>query len=325
MSRASVAVPNIAPNALLQPLPAEGNASTVPVSDQSGADRRAHKRHTTAEVPFVVKIRLKYGPEVTLIDLSTGGAQIEAANFRLQPGSTVVLEIAGADGELSIPAKVVRCQLTRLLPEPIYRGALMFKRALDFKALAPGHAFPDSGPVTELHPSVEQARLREVLKRLALGRTGSTPEALLSPIFAAIDGALATLETPEGRRAGTSLPGELAALFKAVAGALEQGPTAAALQSAIAEHLRRVVPSRAIRLAEADSGMQLPNSEAIFLSIPRLSIEAPPARVAVELSDGFQPQELHFQILKAGVQLVAVARELGRLNGADAPLRLRPA
>ena len=99
------------------------------------ANRRSHRRLTLAEVPFVSKVRIKYGPAVKLIDLSPGGAQIETVNFRLQPGSTVVVEITSREGELSIPAQVLRCQLASLLPEPVYRGSLIFKRPLDFKDL----------------------------------------------------------------------------------------------------------------------------------------------------------------------------------------------
>ena len=44
----------------------------------------------------------------------------------------------------------------------------------------------------------------------------------------------------------------------------------------------------------------------------------------VEFAEGCEPLESHFQLLKAGVQLVAIARELARLNGPDRPLKLRP-
>ena len=124
------------------------------------------------------KVRLKYGPSVTLVDLSSGGAQIETINFRLQPGSTVVVELAGQDGEVSVAAQVLRCQLASLLPEPVYRGALVFKQTLDFKALGPEHPVD---PAAELNPSVEQAQLRQVIKRLQLlpGEEAS-PDGLLA-------------------------------------------------------------------------------------------------------------------------------------------------
>jgi hypothetical protein len=78
-------------------------------------------------------------------------------------------------------------------------------------------------------------------------------------------------------------------------------------------------------MADSDAFTQLPGVEAILLSVPRLNPTTSAARVAVEFPDGSEPQELHFQILKAGVQLIALARELGRLNGNHAPLTVRPA
>ena len=50
--------------------------------------------------------------------------------------------------------------------------------------------------------------------------------------------------------------------------------------------------------------------------------ETPAGKVAVEFDEGFEPHELHFQLLKAGMPLMALARELGRLNGDDALLDL---
>lgn len=322
MSRASLATANAATPALPAAPPVEDTASAG-ADAQSGADRRAYKRHTVDEIPSVSKVRLKYGPAVTLVDLSCGGAQIETTNFRLQPGSTVVLELSGPDGELAVPAQVLRCQLANLLPEPVYRGALVFKKHLDLKALRSDYEMADG--TKELNPVLEQAHLRQILKRIAVGEDGHwTPDALISPLFSAVDASMAALETAAGRRAGSALANEVAALMNAIAGALEQGSTPKALMLAIEDHLRHVVPARAIRLADNDTFMQLPGSEAIFLSLPKFSPDEPVARVAVEFPEGCEPQELHFQILKAGVPLIAIARELGRLHGPDRHLILRP-
>ena len=136
-------------------------------------------------------------------------------------------------------------------------------------------------------------------------------------------GAQGTLETPAGKRAGTALANELAALFRAVADALQKRPTPTALIAAIEEHLRHVVPASGVHLADAEIVRPPSSSEAIFFSAPRLNPAALTARIAVEFPDGCEPLELHFQILKAGVQLLAMARELSRLNGADVPLEVR--
>ena len=211
-----------------------------------------HRRLTLAEVPFVSKVRIKYGPAVKLIDLSPGGAQIETINFRLQPGSTVVVEIASREGELSIPAQVLRCQLASLLPEPIYRGSLIFKRPLDFKDL--GSDSLDQA-ANELNPALEHARLRQLLKRLVIDSSGhAKSEDVVPPaVYEALGAALSTLETPAGRRSGLVLASQLAGLFKAMSDLFATAPTATALIAKVEEQLRQCVPARSIRLGDEAS------------------------------------------------------------------------
>jgi hypothetical protein len=291
-------------------------------TDQASANRRLHRRLTLAEVPFVSKVRIKYGPAVKLIDLSPGGAQIETVNFRLQPGSTVVVEISSREGELSIAAQVLRCQLASLLPEPVYRGSLIFKRPLDLKDLG---SDPLDQAANELNPALEHARLRQLLKRLVFDSSGDAggEDAVPLSVFEALGAALSTLETPAGRRAGLVLASQLAGLFKAMSDLFATSPTPIALAAKVEEQLRTGVPARSIRLG-SDGTRLLPGSDPVFFAIPALDPRTPAARIIVDFDQGCEPLESHLQLLKAGVQLLAVARELARLNGSDRPLKLRP-
>jgi hypothetical protein len=281
-----------------------------------------HRRLTLAEVPFVSKVRIKYGPAVKLIDLSTGGAQIETINFRLQPGSTVVVEMSSRQGDLSIPAQVLRCQLASLLPEPVYQGSLIFKRPLDFKDLG-ADAVEQSAH--ELNPALEHAKLRQLLKRLIVdGAEGAAPEGAMPPrVYEALGAALSTLETPAGRRSGLVLASELAGLFRTVSHLIATGPTATTLIAKIEDQLSHYVPARSVHLGD-DASRRLPGVEPVYFAVPSLDPATLPSRIVVEFAEGCQPLESHFQLLKAGVQLMAIARELGRLNGADRTLMLRP-
>lgn len=273
-------------------------------------------------MPVSCKARLKFGPAVTLVDISTGGAQIQTTNYRIQPGSAVVLEVTSDQGDLAIPATVLRCQLASLLPEPIYRGALVFKRDFDMRSL--GWVVPESEPGLEADLAAELTRLRQVIEQLAIGeRAGTAAATTIAPLLGPVTAAHATLETPAGRRVGAELERALATLFQYMAATLHQTPTPAALQKGIEAHLHRMVAARAIGIADAQSPAHAASAEAILLTIPRLTPDAPPARLTVEFGDGAEPQELHLQILKAGIQLVALARELGRLNGVDRPLLVR--
>src|SRR6185369_15332688 len=73
------------------------------------SERRAHERLTISSLAWLNEVRLKYGPSVSLIDLSSGGAQIETISHRLEPGRTVVIELASEAGEFSVPSRVLRC------------------------------------------------------------------------------------------------------------------------------------------------------------------------------------------------------------------------
>src|SRR5258705_7448263 len=77
-------------------------------SGNPGADRRADRRLTVSELSWLNHARIKYGPDVSLIDLSSGGVQIETTS-PLLPASTVVIELAAGDQTWPVPARVLRC------------------------------------------------------------------------------------------------------------------------------------------------------------------------------------------------------------------------
>jgi hypothetical protein len=283
-------------------------------------DRRAHPRLTVSEVPSITAVRLKYGPAVTLIDLASGGAQIEATNLGLQPGAMVTIEITGQTGRTAIPAVVRRCQLASLQPQLVYRVTLVFNRPIDLKDLG-----FDLKPRTDgLNPAVEAARLEQLLTRLHADLAGRVTSAGVqtSAVFAALDAALSILGSPAGQRAGPPLAHALASLLKATTDFLMLAPTSTALIAAVEEELRQAVPARTIR--DATSFLQLPGSEAVLFTIPALDRSTPVRQLAIEFAAGCEPLELHFQLLKAGVQLIAIAEELGRLNGTECPLATFP-
>lgn len=322
MSRAAVAAaPSLPPPIASEPVAQVESASTPQQEESSSDEGRADQLHALDPLPFTCKARLRFGPVVTVIDISNSGAQIETTNYRIQPGSAVMLEIAGPQGELAIPATVLRCQLANLLPEPIYRGALAFRRDFDVRSLG---VPAEAEPAMELNPATELGCLRRAIERLAIGEGGGpTPEPVMTALLGALNAADATRETPAGRRAGIELERELALLFHEIASALERTPTPASLQTAVQEHLCRVVPGHGIHVWELGTSATASGAEAILISIPRLSADAPAARLSVEFPDGAEPQGVHLQLLKAAVQLIALARELGRLTGANRPLHVR--
>jgi hypothetical protein len=276
---------------------------------QSERDRRVHHRCTLAELPWLREVRLKYGPRAVLIDLSGGGAQLETAGYRLNPGSMVVVEINGNQDESPIPSRVIRCQIAGLAPQPIYRSALQFKRIL---ALPAGAAARQSLGA-DANPAREHARLLHALRRLDAARSGWDANA--SPMVGfvgsaaeveAISGVLATIETPAARRAGPAFTREVAALLNIVARAVEKDTPEDVTVDCLVDRLRRTVPVRAIRLTES---LSVSSGDAIYFDVP-VRADRPSAKLVVEFPRDFRSEEWQFQYLKTAAHVLALVREI---------------
>src|SRR5579872_6169910 len=103
----------------------------VSPGERTGSDRRAYRRLTVSELAWLEQVRLKYGPLVSLIDLSSGGAQIETTNHRLTPGGALVMQLSGPGTDLAVPARVLRCHVAGIGASTIYRSALEFRQPFE--------------------------------------------------------------------------------------------------------------------------------------------------------------------------------------------------
>ena len=106
------------------------SALELPVSEAvqltaSGFERRVHQRLRPDEVRWLRKLRLKNGPEMSLVDISSGGALVDA-RVQLKPGACVTLEIAANGRLIEIPSDVLRCGIATLEGAATYRGAFVF-------------------------------------------------------------------------------------------------------------------------------------------------------------------------------------------------------
>src|SRR5262249_14654029 len=123
------------------------------------ADRRIHRRFSASELHGLRSARIKFGPEVRLIDVSAGGVLLET-EVRLRPESDSTLEIVGHSGPLVLPCRVLRCQLTSLEGQLRYRGACEFSTPLDLAELI---ATDDARAVEETLPAMSLPALAEAL------------------------------------------------------------------------------------------------------------------------------------------------------------------
>jgi uncharacterized protein DUF6982 len=282
------------------------------VADATGDDRRIHTRHTIGDLAWLSEARLKYGPSVALIDLSSGGAQIEISSHRLRPGTTVVFEIRARNRTLAIPANVLRAHVARLTPHPTYRAALVFKHAFDLKADGSSQKTGDRIDVAE-----EYTKLSDALRRLydSTGWTADRIAAAVQPTEMATAEALAITQASGAERAGNPLSRETGRLLRVLTNGISSGAAAETIIAQVADCLKHAVPTRAIKLIKADEPL-IRSAEAIHFDVPSADAGLPD-RLVVEFPRRCHLEPWHLQFLKASAQLLTVVREADRLRSAS--------
>ena len=266
------------------------------------AERRAHRRLTAPELSWLNHARIKYGPDVSLIDLSVGGAQIETTSYPPQPGSTVVIELAAGERTWPVPARVLRCHLASLAPHATYRGALAFKRPFDFEEIA---GVVQHG--VDVDPVQEYARLNLALKRTAES-TGVGAMTLSATGVRALESTLAMIESARSRASVAPFINEMGRLLRMMTTSLENAADPAAMMPEIISRLHRSVPSLMVRIVDA-SHASLISNDAVYFRVPAEGIEVPDCLV-VEFPRDCALEAWHLQLLEAGAQLLAVSKDL---------------
>lgn len=113
------------------------------------SDRRTARRFTSDELKWLEHVRLQYGPAVSLVDLSAGGASFEAER-PLRPGAATVLELGAEDEERVVAGRIIRCEVVGLDATSMrYRGACAFGRPLRWSERLAPFAVVHPQPVAE--------------------------------------------------------------------------------------------------------------------------------------------------------------------------------
>jgi len=121
----------------------------------TSSERRAHRRFMARELRGLRTARVKYGQEVSVIDLSEGGVLFETTG-ELKPDSTIVLEFAGATRTYLVPSRVLRChELDTFDNNPRLEGACVFRRPLPLEDLVGAALAPE--PIAPKTTSAETA------------------------------------------------------------------------------------------------------------------------------------------------------------------------
>ena len=133
--------------ALAMPVQVEGEFALVRASqkDASGNggfhgvddDRRCAHRSGQSEVPWLSVVRLPWGLDVDLVNISRTGLLVESGS-KLAPGVTLELHLSGPGTNLVVLARFVRSEVARINRLGVrYYAAAQFERPLD--VLAPRH------------------------------------------------------------------------------------------------------------------------------------------------------------------------------------------
>ena len=100
------------------------------MADAITRERRTSPRISALATAGMERARLRPGRTARVIDLSTGGALIEA-DWRLLPGMRVEMQVGEPTPVFRVTGRIVRCHVALLDRERIrYRGALMFEHPL---------------------------------------------------------------------------------------------------------------------------------------------------------------------------------------------------
>ena len=106
---------------------------------ECGGERRRAARRVPALNEPLGRVRLRTGGDLSVLDLSSGGALVEGG-ARLLPGTHVDVHVVTREGRLLVRSRVVRAWVSALSADSVaYRGALVFDRAVD---IAPGYSLP---------------------------------------------------------------------------------------------------------------------------------------------------------------------------------------
>jgi len=97
------------------------------------ADRRRTRRRRVDE-HGIVSARVRPGYDVSLINVSAGGALVESRH-RLLPGALVELHLETPERRTAVRGRVLRCAVSRLRSTSVcYRGAIGFDAHLPWFA-----------------------------------------------------------------------------------------------------------------------------------------------------------------------------------------------
>jgi CheY-like chemotaxis protein len=116
-------------------------------------ERRIALRKGRGDVPWLSGIKLSWGPELQLINISSTGVLVETGS-KFAPGSTTNMHLCGPETNLVVPVRFIRSAVARIDGLGVkYHAAAAFAKELDIDRCAAGprrEASASSTPPQEL-------------------------------------------------------------------------------------------------------------------------------------------------------------------------------
>ena len=105
------------------------DSGVAPYVSAPPAERRAYPRLRASELRGLKTARVKYGPQVNVIDLSAGGVLFETTDA-LPPYSSIVFEFSSQKSTILVPSRLLRYHEVVVNDDVRFAGACAFRRPL---------------------------------------------------------------------------------------------------------------------------------------------------------------------------------------------------
>jgi CheY-like chemotaxis protein len=113
-------------------------------------ERRVALRRGRGDVPWLSGIKLAWGQELQLVNISSTGVLVETGS-KLAPGSTTELHLSGPGTDLIVPVRFIRSDVARIDGLGVrYHAAAAFTKEIDLANPRREASAPPSSPPTEL-------------------------------------------------------------------------------------------------------------------------------------------------------------------------------
>ena len=105
----------------------------APYIRSSKSQRERDHRLKRGDVPWLSSVKLSWGLEVDMLDISRTGMLIETSS-RFTPGTTTEFQLSGPDTSLAVPARFVRSEVAAVGAQGVkYHAAVSFAKELHFE------------------------------------------------------------------------------------------------------------------------------------------------------------------------------------------------